>query len=168
MKTFWLYALVVTMIVGLGAGTALSGKNPAKEPMPAPNAEAVWKYMTKEHPYTSWDLWPGKGKLYKGTEPHGALLTTYVNKAAFKSASKKTGMADGSLVVKENYMPDKKLAAITIMYKIKEYNPAGGDWFWAKYLPDGKIEASGKVDMCIGCHGTKKGNDYIMTGPVKK
>jgi len=139
--------------------------------MPAADGEKLLQYLTKEKPYTEWQLWPGKGKLYKGTEPHGALLTTYVNDVALKSIKAQKGMKDGSIVVKENYMPDKKLAAITVMYKVKGYNPEVGDWFWMKFAPDGKIEASGKsgmIDMCIGCHGPAKGNDYLFTGKVKK
>jgi hypothetical protein len=113
-------------------------------------------------------MWPGKTALYKGTEPHGVLLTTYVNGAALKAIEGKKGsLPVGAIVAKENYMPDKKLAAITVMYKVKGYNPQAGDWFWVKYLPDGKIEAEGKVDMCIGCHGSKKENDYVFTGPLK-
>ncbi len=138
--------------------------------MPGADADKLYSYLTKEKPYTSWKLWPGKGKLYKGTEPHGALLTTYVNDVAMKSIKAKKGLQDGAIIVKENYMPDKKLAAVTVMYKIKGYNPEAGDIFWMKYLPDGKIEASGKsgmVDMCIGCHTKVKGNDYLFTGKVK-
>ena len=114
---------------------------------------------------------PAKGKLYKGTEPHGALLTTYVNNPALAAIKGKKGtMPAGAIVVKENYMPDKKLAAITVMYKVAGYNPEGGDWFWAKYTPDGKVEAEGKsgmADMCIGCHGKAKGNDFLYTGELK-
>jgi len=71
---------------------------------------------------------------------------------------------------KGNYMPDKKLAAITVMYKVVGYNPEIGDWFWARYTPDGKVEAEGKsgmADMCIGCHGKAKGNDFLFTGALK-
>ena len=139
--------------------------------MPAADAEKLHQYLTKDKPYTEWKLWPGKGKLYKGTEPHGALLTTYVNDVALKSIKDKKGMKDGSIIVKENYMPDKMLAAVTVMYKVKGFNPEAGDWFWMKYAPDGKIEASGKtgmVDMCIGCHAKEKGNDYLFSGKVKK
>jgi len=139
--------------------------------MPAADAEKLHQYLTKEKPYTEWKLWPGKGKLYKGTEPHGALLTTYVNDVALKSIKAKKGLKDGSIIVKENYMPDKMLAAVTVMYKVKGYNPEAGDIFWMKYAPDGKIEVSGKsgmADMCIGCHAKEKGNDYLYTGKVKK
>lgn len=139
--------------------------------MPGADAEKLHQFLTKEKPYTTWQLWPGKGKLYQGTEPHGALLTTYVNDVALKSIKTQKGMVDGAIIVKENYMPDKMLAAITVMYKVKDYNPEGGDWFWMKFAPDGKIEASGKsgmVDMCIGCHAKAKGNAYLFTGTVTK
>ncbi|HXX58330.1 MAG TPA: cytochrome P460 family protein [Thermodesulfovibrionales bacterium] len=134
---------------------------------PEPDAEKLNEYIVKYNPYRAWELWPGKGRLYKGTEPHGAFLTTFVNPAAYFSVKNRSGMADGSLIVKENYGADKKFVALTVMYKVKGYNPVAGNWFWAKYAPDGKVLASGKVDACIGCHGTEMSNDYIMTGVVK-
>lgn len=136
--------------------------------LPGPNAEKLNEYIIKYKPYTEWKLWPGKGRLYKGTEPHGALLTTFVNDTAYYSIKDRKGMADGSIIAKENYSSDKKFMALTVMYKVKGYNPEGGDWFWAKYSLEGKAEASGKVKACIECHGKKKGNDYIFTGDIKK
>ena len=32
-------------------------------------------------------------------------------------------------------------------------------------MPDGRIEAEGKAEMCIACHGQKKDNDFIMRSP---
>jgi len=136
--------------------------------MPGPNAEKLNEYIVRYDPYKAWELWPNKGKLYKGTEPHGSLLTTFVNKEAYYSIKKKKSMEDGSIIAKENYTADKKFVALTVMYKIKGYNPEAGDWFWAKYDPDGKVEASGKVEACINCHGKRKDNDYIFTGKVRK
>ena len=136
--------------------------------LPGPNAAALYKYITQLDPYTRWQLWPGKGKLYKGTEPHGSLLTTYVNDTAYRSAKGKTAMTDGAIIVKENYTSDKKLVALTVMYKIKGYNPSSGDWFWAKYTPEGKVDASGRVKVCIDCHAAKKDNDYIYSGEASK
>lgn len=136
--------------------------------MPGPNAGQLNEYIVRFDPYRAWELWPKKGKLYKGTEPHGSLLTTFVNNTAMHSIKKKKMMADGSLIVKENYTADKKFVALTVMYKIKGYNPNAGDWFWAKYDPDGKVVASGKVDACINCHSKKKDNDYIFTGEAMK
>ena len=54
------------------------------------------------------------------------------------------------------------------MYKIKGYNPSAGDWFWAKYNPDGTVAAQGRVKACIDCHSAKKDNDYIFTGGAEK
>jgi len=42
-------------------------------------------------------------------------------------------------------MPNKKLAAVTVMYGKSGSNPQAGDHFWLKYTPDGKIEAEGKA-----------------------
>lgn len=135
--------------------------------LPGPDATALYKYITELDPYTRWQLWPGKGKLYKGTEPHGALLTTYVNDTAYRSAKGKTAMTDGAIIVKENYTSDKKLVALTVMFKIKGYNPEAGNWFWARFAPDGTKEVSGKAKACIKCHEGRKGNDYIFSGPLK-
>ncbi len=136
--------------------------------LPAAAGKDLWDYLAKVKYRESFSLWPGKGKLYKGTEPHGSLLTTYVNQPALDAIrGKKESMPAGSIVVKENYMPGKKLAAITVMYKVAGFHPEGGDWFWAKYAPDGKIQAEGKPGGCIGCHGKKKGNDFLFTGELK-
>jgi hypothetical protein len=111
-------------------------------------------------------LWPGKGKLYKGTEPHGIYITVYVNDTALDSIKKVGGMADNSIVIKENYNADKQLTSVTAMQKVKGYNPEGGDWFWVRFGPDSKVTDEGKVVMCLGCHTVAKGNDYIYTGKV--
>lgn len=135
---------------------------------PAAEAQAVWTFITETKPYTKYKMWPGKSALYQGTHPHGAFLTTYVDSKAFKAIQQKKGtMPIGALIVKENYTPEKQLAAITVMYKSKKYDPANSDWFYAKYAPGGKVEASGKVEGCISCHKSKAENDFLFTGPLK-
>ncbi len=129
--------------------------------LPGADASKLYDYIAKYKHYTSWELWPEKGQFYKGKEPHGALLTTYVNSSASDAIKKKEKMADTSMIVTENYTADKRLGALTVMYKIKGYNPTAGNWFWAKYDPQGQVIASGKVDDCIGCHGKMKDKDYI-------
>lgn len=116
------------------------------EEMPAPEGRALSEYITQINPYEQWPLWPGKDKFYQGIEPHGALLTTYVNDPALEGIEEHSGkVADGAIIVKENYMPDKMLAAVTVMYKKDGFNPEAGDFFWLKYAPDGKILAEGKA-----------------------
>jgi hypothetical protein len=174
MKKFFMTVLTAVFISGIGvAANAIHEPAPSEAPeaqvaLPGPDADQLHDYITKHKPYRKWMLWPGKGKMYKGTEPHGTLLTTFTNDTAHWSIKKKKGMADGSIIVKENYTADKKIAGLTVMYKIKGYNPEAGDWFWAKYTPEGKAEVSGKVEACIGCHGKKKDNDYVMTGEIMK
>ncbi|MEW6569753.1 MAG: cytochrome P460 family protein [Nitrospirota bacterium] len=173
MKRILTVSLSLMFILGFWVlANAIHKITPSEAPelkiaMPGPDADKLNEYIVVYDPYHRWRLWPGKDKLYKGTEPHGALLKTFVNDEAYWSIKEKKGMADGSIIAKENYTADKKFVALTVMYKIKGYNPEAGDWFWAKYAPDGKVEASGKVKECISCHGTKKDNDYIMTEKLK-
>ena len=135
---------------------------------PGADATALYRYITRYNPYNSWNLWPGKGKFYRGTEPHGTLLTTYVNQPAYFSARGKKVMAEGSMIVKENYTADKKFSALSVMYKIPGYNPSAGDWFWASYDAYGKVLSSGKAEACINCHKQRQDNDYNFTGEVRK
>lgn len=132
-------------------------------------AKALWDMMQSEKYQETWALYPGKGKLYKGTEPHGMLLTTYVNTTAdegLKSGEKE--LPKGSILIKENYKPDKTLAAITVMDKTGD---GKDDWFWVKYNPDGSLAKkgdmaiAGKPGGCIGCHAAStSGIHNIMTG----
>ncbi len=171
MKKIWSVLLAAGIVLGSALiSYAIHETIPSDTQIaePGPDAAQLNEYITRLKPYTSWELWPGKGKLYPGKEPHGSLLTTYLNNTAYFSVREKKGMADGSIIVKENYSADKRLVALTVMYKLKGYNPAGGNWFWAKYAPDGSIVASGKVEACLKCHGEKKANDFIWTSEVKK
>jgi hypothetical protein len=170
MKIIMKIFITMVIITALSATVfAIHETQPAETQLTLPGASAtdLYTYIMKLDPYRQWELWPGKGKLYKGTEPHGSFLTTYVNGRAYSAAQKKTAMSDGAIIVKENYTADKTLSALTVLYKIKGYNPEKGDWFWARYELDGKATASGKVDACIACHESRKDNDYIFTGPVK-
>lgn len=135
---------------------------------PGPGADAVklHDFITRQDLYTSWDLWPETSKFYPGREPHGALLITYVNDIAANSILAQNGMADGSIIVKENLTPLKALAGLTVMYKIRGFDPSAGDWFWAEYAPDGTVASSGQVAKCIDCHVKVQENDFLFTGNV--
>jgi hypothetical protein len=100
------------------AGTTAGYGNKA-----APSGEHLRKLIYEQTPYQEWALWPGKGKLYKGTESHGAYITVYVNDTALESIKNAKGMADNSIVLKENYTADKELASVTVMQKVKVLQP---------------------------------------------
>lgn len=142
---------------------AVEAAAPAAE-MPDTTADAVWAYL-QEQEYDSWPLWPGTSALYAGNEPHGMLLTTYVNSIAMSAidAGMPGEMADGAIVVKENYMPDSTLAAVTVMYKRVGYNPDHQDWWWLKRNADGSVDAEGKGVGCEGCHQGAASTGYLFT-----
>jgi hypothetical protein len=128
-----------------------------------PTAESVWAQLQSED-YRSWRLWPGTSEQYEGTEPHGMLLTTYVNELARQALEDRTlPLPDGAVVVKENYMPDGTFDASTVMLKRQGYAPDHNDWFWAKYDAAGNAEVAGRVEMCQACHSANRQGDHLLT-----
>jgi len=142
--------------------------DPVEVPMDTTVA-AVRGHLDIENYQENWSMWPEREALYSGAEPHGLLLTTYVNDIARTGIDAMregalTEMPFGAVVVKENYMPDSTLDAITVMYKHEGYNPEHNDWYWVKYLADRTVEAAGRADGCIGCHAQAGENrDYLLT-----
>lgn len=133
--------------------------------MPSPDPDTLWKYITKKSPYKGWSFWPDHQGMQPGRAPHGPLHKVYVNDRALHSSQ--PPVQYGSIVVKENYGKGRRLKAITVMYKVTDYNPDAGDWFWVKYLPGGKAVKFGKPAGCIGCHGTRAANDFILVHEFK-
>lgn len=150
-----------------------------KEALKAPEeiAAGIWTLMKTENFSERWQTWPGTQSLYKGSDPHGALLTTYINSVGYEAAVKKEKeLPPGTIIAMEDYMEDKTLEAIDVMYKLVPFDPEHGNWFWAKFAPDGtlfKVERdgetftlAGKITECIECHsGSSSGTQYIMTNP---
>ena len=131
---------------------------------PDTTAAAVLAHLEEEDYRNNWERWPGLGELYPSEEPHGLLLTTYMNTAAFDARRDWPGeMPNGAMIVKENYTADGVFDATTVMYKHIGYNPDHNNWFWLKAAADGTVQAEGMVEGCQTCHGKRSSNDYIMT-----
>ena len=128
--------------------------------MPGAEPDALWNHITKVSPYTKWAFFPDHQGMQPGRAPHGPLHKVYVNDRALNST--KPPVQYGSIIVKENYNKAKVLKAITVMYKVQGYNPGDGDWFWAKYTTEGTAKPFGKPKGCVGCHGTRAKNDFIL------
>ena len=156
----WLSALGI-----LSVALVLAACGSSSEPeLPDTTSASVLAYL-EEVDYgnnDNWKLWPGTGEKYQGGDPHGMLLTTYLNPAAFEAIEKNATTPPGSIIVKENYTPAGDHAADTVMYKKSGYNPDHSDWFWLKVLADGTVEKEGKVEGCQKCHGDA--SDYVW-GP---
>lgn len=180
-KRFMIFPLLVLPVLFLIAALTFfyTGKVGAQDG--DQKASQLWHQIQGDRYQDNWSLFPGKGKFYKGTEPHGMLLTTYVNKTAAQAlTSGAKELPKGSILIKENYMPDKTLAAVTVMEKSGE---GKDDWFWVKYNPDGTIAtmemekdgmkmnmpvAGGKETMCAMCHAASVSGVHNIMTPLKK
>ncbi|MFN0164838.1 MAG: cytochrome P460 family protein [Bryobacteraceae bacterium] len=137
-------------------------------PLPEPRAAAVWPYLQAQDYQKKWTLMPGTTAQMPGNSPHGAFITTYVNDLALNAINAKRGaIPPGGMVLKENYTPDRTLAAVTLMYKAEGFNPDANDWYWMQRTADGNVPAEGRVAGCINCHNAKAGNDYLYLSPLK-
>ena len=147
------------LVTGLFLGFSIQSE------MPGPDADALWKYITEISPYKDWGFWDDHDGMQPGSAPHGPFHKVYVNDVLLKAAS--VPVPYGSIQVKESYNNDKEFVAITVMYKVKGFNPSAGDWYWVKYSLDGKGGPAGKIQGCIGCHAVKAKNDYILVHEFK-
>lgn len=141
-------------------------------------ASVLWQRMAEARLVGRNAIW---SKPYEGQEPHGAILTTLETTLAIEGHS-------GAVWVKSNYVgegvsidavandPSRFLDSVTAMYRREAgYDPDNANWFWAKYNPDGTLQANpkgmrlaGRVAKgadagCIACHRTAPGGDYIFS-----
>ncbi len=134
---------VMVILVGLTVSFIPNYQN---ERMPQPDGEQLWKYISEKSNYKKWKHWPELNEMYEGESPHGTFLKLYVNDIAYKAI--KHGdrkMPDNSTSVKENYNKQKGLVSVTPVYKVKNYYPEAGNWFWAKYDINGENLTEGKL-----------------------
>ena len=136
-----------------------------REDMPAADAGEFWGFITRSSPYKEWKFWDDHADMQPGRAPHGPFHRVYVNDILLNADG--VPAPYGSIQVKESYNKDKQMMNITVMYKLKDFNPSAGDWWWAKYDLDGKAGPVGKVQGCIGCHGVRADNDYILVHDLK-
>lgn len=171
----WKTGVVAATLLTLGVAITQAGPAAtAPDAVAAPDTTgaAMWQHLQDEDYRDNWALYPGTTELYEGTEPHGMLLTTYVNEIARRALSGGAArMPDGAVLVKENYMPNRQLAAITVMYKRAGYNGEHNDWFFSKHLPGGELDRApngmaleGRVPGCQACHSSMREHDYLFTG----
>ena len=152
-----------------GLFLVLLGCQKEKEPLLPPlskgeiTGDRLWKRVTVDTDYDIYTHWPGQDGMRPGQSPHGKFHEVYINATLARSLPNAARLApDGSLIVKENFNAEKKLTNITVMAKVKVFNPEDGDWFWARYEPNGKVIEAGEVETCYKCHEGVKDNDYVI------
>lgn len=60
---------------------------------------------------------------------------------------------EGTVVVKEHLDPAGAFDGYLLMYRgPDEYEPEGGNWFWARVDGSLTTQETGAVGFCIGCH----------------
>lgn len=126
-------------------------------------AAELWTAMTDFHMWTVPDGW---STTPVASEAHmGGYVVTYMNSTL--AGWDWMGEAPaGSISVKENFTDGTgaTLDQYTVMQKVTGYDAEHGDWFWAAFAEDGTVNASGKVEMCWGCH-VNSTTDYVFADP---
>ena len=144
----------------------MQGSAAKQAPAKKPFEQRMWSFI-KNARYDQWSPAGDSGDYRESNRPHGALVKTYMNRIA---AGNPETLPHGSIIIKENFSPEKKLMAVTLMHRAKGYNPDGNDWYWIKYNPDGttamadtpngQMKIAGKAQGCIDCHSGADGDDY--------
>ena len=173
LKKLWISA-GISLVIGAGCATAAA---PFGGDDDTAYADRLWQAMAGNNLV-------GDGALmsspYTGQHPHGAVLDTVYTRLS-------VGGNSDTLIIKRNYGgegvskqavandPDQYLGAVTVMYRRAGYDPENGNWFWAKYLPDGSLDTNpkgmklagrvgkGMAKGCIACHKGAPGGDMVFT-----
>jgi hypothetical protein len=161
----WVLCAALSLTIFIGKTWPGSSASTFQTQMPGPDAQQLWKHISKDNPYKSWKNFPDLSArfLHVKENPHGDWIATYLNDQAYQSMVKSTPtyplkMDYGSIVVKENYILSKgnpapqppltsvpvTLSSLTVMYKIKGYQQAPGqeEWFWVMYSCDGQCDGT--------------------------
>ncbi len=165
LRTVFSRLLFVALLLPVPSAMGQSGTRDSKQA----HYDVLWSWLSANN-YKQWNGVDGRAPIFQeGESPHGALIKTYISP---KTASNLKDLADGSVIVKENYSPDKKLMAITVMHRSTGFDPEHGDWYYAKYTPSGQVEKTppemksmpiaGKFMMCTQCHSGAGGGDFAF------
>lgn len=171
---------VVALIAGLAVWFGWTGFQDAKQaPFGGARdvafAEEVWQAMSE---YTAW---PMSSDVQVGGSPHGAFVRLYygmiqVRGHSYHVVAKDNFGGEGATMETVTGAPDSYLAAVTVMVQREPgYDDENANWFWAKYLPDGRLDvnadgvalagrvAKGAAVGCIACHAEAEGDDYLFS-----
>jgi len=131
----------------------------------AATGDALFTLITQPKPFNQWAQFPDRQGTQTSALPHGPMSNVFINDTVVAALNNFTGqLPDGSIIVKENIGTDPSVteAKLTVMWKVAGFDPNNNDWFWANMSPTGQIQAEGKVQTCITCHGGAMANDFVF------
>ena len=131
----------------------------------SPTGAQLFTRITQDDPYQEWAQFPDHGGILSSALPHGPMSQVFINREVESALETFDGeLPDGSIIVKENIgaSPNVTEAVLTVMWKVREFDPANHDWFWANMTMEGEIVAEGKVQACAACHGGARTNDFVF------
>lgn len=167
MKNVFMITFVILIVIDVSA--LFAKKDMENFDNKSINADSLWNRITKEDDYHKYSFWPDHKGMQPGRAPHGPFHKIFINDIIREAIpmTNKT-VPEGGIIVKEAYDSDQEMNNISVMVKIKDFNPAGNDWYWAQYSPNGKILSSGKVGSCINCHKAFINNDFVIMHKLEK
>lgn len=155
----------LSLILLLSACTAPNAA-PSATPNTTPSAQSPSELSDTElkniaQSYTSYTA---LNQDLRSSQAHGGIwVKTYLDAATDKAFQAKSyPFPDGATAVKEGHpSADGAVEKLFVMRKIKGYDPANGDWFYAMTDAKGQVQQKGKLQMCISCHSNAKAKDYL-------
>lgn len=161
-----------SMLVALGMSAMLyplpvAGQSETQDD--APYHQQLRQWLDRNN-YKHWsDVPQANGDFRASSSPHGDLVKVYVNRIA---ASQPDELPVGSVLVLENYGRNRQLVSLNVMQRAKGFAPKYGDWYFATYLPGGKVAKArgksgeipfaGRVVSCIECHRQAWDDDFVF------
>ncbi len=131
----------------------------------SPTAAQLFTTVTQTDPYDQWAQFPDVQGTVASAAPHGPMARIFINAQVEQALDSFPGaLPDGAIIVKENIGAgdSEKVEALTIMWKVADFDPANADWFWANITPEGQVNAEGQVAGCLSCHSSARDNDFVF------
>lgn len=155
------------MRLSLGAAAVLAGAVLAGCPNNKAEIDALSEQVFGNPPWDKWGQIPGFEGVIEAGFPHGPEARVFINDVfAAAIAAGAPEVPDGAIIVKENDDSGADFFGLAdtldVMFKVDGYSPTNGDWFWANLGKDGAVNDSGRIIVCIVCHGDYRENDFMF------
>ncbi len=144
---------------------------PYGQPQDLELAGTLWATMAG---HDAWPGFPGREGIQPIETPHSSYVSFHLNEVAQMNTE---SPVSGAIIATRNHRnadDPASIESVTVMFKQAGYNPAQGDWFWAKFKPTGELMldpqgfgmagAVGQNDStgCLSCHINAPGDDFIF------